>query len=82
MDIMKLDTSGFFIWQNFAVFQSENTILTDLKDFVFETMALISQILNFKKKFQLLQQVPVGRQNIKEFLSFFWFYICSVAKFG
>ncbi len=79
---MKLDTSGFFIWQNFAVFQPENTILTDLKDFVFETMALISQILNLKNIFQLLQQVPVGRQNIKGFLSFFWFYIWSIAKFG
>jgi hypothetical protein len=46
MDIMKLETSGFFIWQNFAVFQPENTILADLKDFLFEIMALVSQILN------------------------------------
>jgi hypothetical protein len=43
---MKLETSGFFIWQNFVVFQPENTILTDLKDFLFEIMALVSQILN------------------------------------
>jgi hypothetical protein len=49
MDIMKLDTSVFLIWQNFAVFQPENMILTDLKDCFFETMTLVSQILNLKK---------------------------------